>query len=82
MEKMYFVLHLLPSRQDFAQTMNDEEHSIMMKHISYWTEKMNQWKVLAFERFCILTQCMDCVLLWISTNRKSRILLPAILRPA
>jgi uncharacterized protein len=48
MEKKYFVLHLLPSRPDFAQTMTDDERAIMMKHISYWTEIMNQGKVLAF----------------------------------
>ena len=48
MEKKYFVLHLLPSRPDFAQTMTDEERTIMMKHVAYWTEIMNQGKVLAF----------------------------------
>ena len=48
MDKKYFVLHLLPSRTDFAQTMTDEERGIMMKHIAYWTEIMNQGKVLAF----------------------------------
>ena len=48
MDKKYFVLHLLPSRPDFAQTMTDEERSIMMKHVGYWTEIMNKGKVLAF----------------------------------
>lgn len=48
MEKKYFVLHLLPSRPDFAQTMTDEERAIMMQHVAYWTEIMNQGKVLAF----------------------------------
>ena len=48
MEKKYFVLYLLPSRPDFAQTMTDEERAIMMKHVAYWTELMNQGKVLAF----------------------------------
>ncbi len=48
MDKKYFVLYLLPSRPDFAQTMNDEERAIMVKHIAYWTEIMNQGKVLAF----------------------------------
>ena len=46
MEKKYFVLHLLPSRPDFAQTMTDEERAIMMKHVAYWMEKMNQGRVL------------------------------------
>ena len=48
MDKKYFVLHLLPSRPDFAQTMTAEERAIMMKHITYWTEIMNRGKVLAF----------------------------------
>jgi hypothetical protein len=48
MDKKYFVLHLLPSRPDFAQTMSDEERGIMMKHVAYWTTLMNQGKVLAF----------------------------------
>jgi len=48
MDKKYFVLHLLPSRPDFAQTMTDEEQAIMMKHVAYWTEFMNQGKVVAF----------------------------------
>ena len=48
MDKKYFVLHLLPSRTDFAQTMTDDERTIMMKHVAYWTDIMNQGKVLAF----------------------------------
>ncbi|HLO59553.1 MAG TPA: YciI family protein [Bacteroidales bacterium] len=48
MEKKYFVLYLLPSRPDFAETMTDEERAVMMKHVEYWTEIMNQGKVLAF----------------------------------
>jgi uncharacterized protein len=48
MGKKYFVLHLLPSRPDFAQTMTDDERAIMMKHIAYWTDIMNKGKVLAF----------------------------------
>lgn len=48
MEKKYFVLHLLPARPDFAQTMNEEEKAIMMKHVAYWTEIMNQGNVIAF----------------------------------
>jgi len=48
MDKKYFVLHLLPSRPDLAQTMTNEERAIMTKHVSYWTEIMNKGKVLAF----------------------------------
>ena len=48
MDKKYFVLHLLPTRPDFAQTMTEQERAIMMKHVAYWTEIMNRGKVLAF----------------------------------
>ena len=48
MDKKYFALYLLPSRPDFAQTMNEDERSIMMKHVAYWTGLMNQGKVVAF----------------------------------
>jgi uncharacterized protein YciI len=48
MEKKYFVLYLLPSRPDFAQTMTSEERSIMMEHVSYWKELMDKGKVVAF----------------------------------
>lgn len=48
MDKKYFVLHLLPSRSDFAQTMTEEERAVMMEHIAYWTKLMNEGKVLVF----------------------------------
>jgi len=48
MKKKYFALYLLPTRSDFAQTMTDEERSIMQQHVGYWTTKMNEGKVLAF----------------------------------
>jgi uncharacterized protein len=48
MDKKYFVLYLLPSRPDFAQTMTEEERAIMMQHVAHWTELMNQGKVVAF----------------------------------
>ena len=48
MNKKYFVLYLLPSRPDFAQTMTEEERAIMLEHVAYWTEKMKQGKVVAF----------------------------------
>ena len=48
MDKKHFVLYLLPSRPDFAQTMTDEERSIMGEHVAYWTEKMKEGKVVAF----------------------------------
>jgi len=48
MEKLFYVLHLLPSRPDFAMTMSPEERAIMVSHIGYWTDLMNQGKVYAF----------------------------------
>ena len=48
MNTKYFVLHLLPSRPDFAFTMTDEERKIMEQHVGYWTEKMNEGKVVVF----------------------------------
>jgi uncharacterized protein YciI len=48
MDKKYFVLYLRPSRSDFAQTMSAQERAVMTKHVAYWTELMNEGKVLAF----------------------------------
>jgi len=48
MDKKHYVLHLLPSRPDFAKTMSDEELTIMQDHIAYWMDLMNKGKVLAF----------------------------------
>jgi len=48
MDKKHYALYLLPSREDFAQTMTDEERAIMMKHVAYWMEMMNQGRVLVF----------------------------------
>jgi uncharacterized protein YciI len=48
MNKMYFFVKLNPSRADFAQTMTDEERSVMQAHSAYWKEYMNQGKVVVF----------------------------------
>lgn len=48
MDKKHYVLHLLPSRPDFAKTMSEEEYSIMQDHIAYWMDLMNKGKVLVF----------------------------------
>ena len=48
MDKKYFALYLLPPRPDFAQTMTDDERSIMQQHVGYWTSMMKQGKVVAF----------------------------------
>lgn len=46
--KKYFALKLNPSRPDFAQTMTDEERSIMQQHSAYWHDHMNQGKIIVF----------------------------------
>lgn len=46
--KKYFALKLNPSRPDFAQTMTDEEKSIMQQHTAYWKNYMDQGKVVVF----------------------------------
>src|SRR5512139_1392725 len=46
--KKYFALKLIPSRPDFAQTMTDEERTIMQQHIAYWRDYMNKGKVIVF----------------------------------
>jgi hypothetical protein len=46
MNKKYFALKLNPSRPDFAQTMTDEEKSIMQQHAAYWKNYMDQGKVV------------------------------------
>lgn len=48
MEKQFFAVYLNPSKPDFAMTMTTEEREIMLQHVAYWTEKMNQGKVYAF----------------------------------
>lgn len=48
MEKKVFALKLLPSRADFAQTMNDEERAIMTQHITYWKEYMRKDVAIVF----------------------------------
>jgi hypothetical protein len=41
MNKKYYFIRLVPRRADFAQTMSEEERSIMMRHVDYWREHMN-----------------------------------------
>lgn len=48
MSKKYFALKLNPSRPDFAQTLTDEERSIMQQHAAYWREHMGKGNVLVF----------------------------------
>jgi uncharacterized protein YciI len=48
MGKQFYVLHLLPLRPDFAQTMTDSEKSVMKLHVDYWMVKMKEGKVYVF----------------------------------
>jgi len=48
MDKKYFAVRLNPSRPDFAQTMTDEEKSIMQQHAAYWRKFMSEGKVIVF----------------------------------
>ncbi len=48
MDKQFYVLYLIPSRPDFAQTMNDEEKAIMYRHMNYWQEHMKKGMVIVF----------------------------------
>ncbi|MFE5321004.1 YciI family protein [Paenibacillus sp. NPDC056579] len=46
--KMHFMLWSTPPRTTFPQDMTNEERSIMMQHIAYWTDKQNQGIALVF----------------------------------
>lgn len=48
MEKKIFALRLNPLRPNFAQTMTNEERSIMQQHALYWREQMSKGKVIVF----------------------------------
>ena len=48
MSKKHFALRLIPSRPDFAQTMNDAERAVMQQHLGYWKSFMDQGKVIVF----------------------------------
>lgn len=48
MDKKYYVLYLIPSRPDFAQTLTDEERSIMQQHFIYLKRYLDQGVLLVF----------------------------------
>ena len=48
MNKKYFVLNLIPSRPDFAQTMTEDEKTIMQAHAAYWKSYMDKGMVHVF----------------------------------
>jgi len=48
MSKKHFVLRLIPTRPDFAQTMTETERGIMQQHLAYWKGWMDKGKVIVF----------------------------------
>jgi uncharacterized protein YciI len=44
----HYALRLIPSRPDFAQTMNDDERAIMQQHLAYWHHFMGKGNVVVF----------------------------------
>ena len=43
-----FLFRLVPPRPDFPLTMDDEERSVMVDHVAYWTRLTEQGRVAAF----------------------------------
>ena len=48
MSRKHYVLRLIPSRPDFAQTMNEDERNIMQQHVAYWHRFMSTGRVIVF----------------------------------
>jgi len=48
MNKNFFAVKLLPPRADFAQTMTDDERTIMQEHAAYWKSYMDKGMVHVF----------------------------------
>jgi uncharacterized protein YciI len=48
MNKKYYFVRLNPSRPDFAQTLTEEERTIMQAHALYWRGHMKEGKVVVF----------------------------------
>lgn len=48
MNKKFFAVKLLPPRADFAQTMTDDERTIMQEHAAYWKSYMDKGMVHVF----------------------------------
>jgi uncharacterized protein YndB with AHSA1/START domain len=44
----HFLCRLIPSRPDFALTMNAQEKSVMREHARYWAGKLQEGVVVAF----------------------------------
>jgi uncharacterized protein YciI len=48
MPKKYFAVRLLSRRPTFPADITPEERVVMKQHAGYWTDLMNQGKVLTF----------------------------------
>ena len=48
MNKKFFAVKLLPPRPDFAQTMTEDERTIMQEHAAYWKSYMDKGMVRVF----------------------------------
>jgi len=43
-----FLFRLLPPRPDFTRTMDDDDRSVMVDHVAYWSRLAEQGRVVAF----------------------------------
>lgn len=48
MEMQYFAVRLIAPRPSFVTDMTTVERDIMQRHQVYWTEQMNNGKVIVF----------------------------------
>jgi uncharacterized protein YciI len=48
MSKIHFMIKLVPNRPTFAQDMTDHERGIMIEHIAYWKEYLEDGIMLVF----------------------------------
>ena len=79
MNKKYFAVRLNPSRPDFAQTMTEEEKSIMQQHAAHWKNYMDQGKVVVFGPVLDPTTVYGFGILVVDDERDSRQLVARIL---
>lgn len=48
MQKIHYLIKLVPNRPTFAQDMTDDERAIMQQHIAYWKEYLDSGIMLVF----------------------------------
>lgn len=44
----FFFCRLVPPRPDFASTMSADERRVMLEHVRYWTDQLQQGIAIAF----------------------------------